>query len=107
MYNKKPAFTLVELIVVITILVILWTIGYLSLLGYQVSSRDAVRQSDLNNIARVVELYDLQNERYPPVTDPSDVTFSGAVIWRHGTFGETSFIESRQLSEIPTDPLTW
>ncbi|MFK7780612.1 MAG: prepilin-type N-terminal cleavage/methylation domain-containing protein, partial [Candidatus Gracilibacteria bacterium] len=47
--NKK-AFTLVELIVVITILAILGTIAFISLQGYSKSSRDSVRISDVSNM---------------------------------------------------------
>lgn len=47
----KMAFTLVELVIVITILGILWVIAFLSLQWYSESSRDSVRLSDLSNIA--------------------------------------------------------
>lgn len=44
--NKKLWFTLVELIVVITILVILWTIAFTSLSGFSWGARDSSRVSD-------------------------------------------------------------
>ncbi len=49
-YSGSAAFTLVELIVVITILAILGTIGFLSLQGYSSSARDSTRSSDLASI---------------------------------------------------------
>lgn len=48
--NAKKAFTLVELIVVITILAILWTIAFLSLQWYSADSRNSKRTSDISNI---------------------------------------------------------
>jgi len=45
-YNKK-GFTLVELIVVITILAVLGTIAFLSLQGYSKKSRNSVRSIDI------------------------------------------------------------
>jgi prepilin-type N-terminal cleavage/methylation domain-containing protein len=48
--NVQKAFTLVELIVVITILAILGTIAFLSLQGYSADARNSKRSSDLNNI---------------------------------------------------------
>ena len=48
--QNKQAFTLVELIVVITIIAILWTIAFISLQWYSKSSRDSKRISDIQNI---------------------------------------------------------
>lgn len=47
---KKQWFTLVELIVVITILAILWSIAFISLQGYSSDARNSKRTSDLNSI---------------------------------------------------------
>jgi prepilin-type N-terminal cleavage/methylation domain-containing protein len=48
--NSYLGFTLVELIVVITILVILGTIAFLNLSGFQGSARDGDRITTLKNI---------------------------------------------------------
>jgi len=53
--NSKSWFTLVELIVIITILAILGTIWFLSIQNYTVYARDVARLSDLNNIKSVME----------------------------------------------------
>lgn len=50
MRNTKKAFTLVELIVVITILAILGTIAFISLQGYSSDARNSKRTSDLGSI---------------------------------------------------------
>lgn len=47
---KKQWFTLVELIVVITILAILWSIAFISLQGYSADARNSKRNSDLGSI---------------------------------------------------------
>ena len=44
------AFTLVELIVVVTILAILGSIGFVTMTGYFAGARDSARLSDMNNI---------------------------------------------------------
>ncbi|MDF1682370.1 MAG: type II secretion system protein [Patescibacteria group bacterium] len=54
MRNTKKAFTLVELIVVITILAVLGTIAFISLQGYSGEARDSKRLSDVNNLSKAV-----------------------------------------------------
>jgi prepilin-type N-terminal cleavage/methylation domain-containing protein len=99
-------FTLVELIVVITILAILGTIGFISLSGYAVIARDTTRVSDITVLTKGIELYKLHEGFFPTTTDPINVTFSGAIIWKQWSFGEDSIREVRRVSEVPTDPLT-
>lgn len=54
MLSTKKAFTLVELIVVITILAVLGTIAFISLQGYSWDARNTKRTSDLGNIASAI-----------------------------------------------------
>lgn len=56
MRNTKNAFTLVELIVVITILAILGTIAFISLQGYSADARNSKRTSDVGNIQSAISL---------------------------------------------------
>ncbi|MDD2871884.1 MAG: prepilin-type N-terminal cleavage/methylation domain-containing protein [Candidatus Gracilibacteria bacterium] len=102
----KKAFTLVELIVVITILAILGTIAFISLTAYSAQSRDSVRISDLDRMKTVLELYQIDSGKYPLPTNPIDVTYSGATVWNQGTFGETVYANLSKLDKIPKDPLT-
>lgn len=56
-YNikNKKAFTIVELVITITILVILATIGFLSFWDYTKDARDSVRYNDLKNIKSAMD----------------------------------------------------
>ena len=54
--NSTKAFTLVELIVTITILAILWTIAFILFQGYLRDARDSVRLSDFKNIQKAFSL---------------------------------------------------
>jgi prepilin-type N-terminal cleavage/methylation domain-containing protein len=56
MKKTTHAFTLVELIVVITILAILWTIAFVSLTGYTNDAKNGKVVSDLRNLAGAVEV---------------------------------------------------
>ncbi len=55
MKNTQKGFTLVELIVVITILAILGTIAFISLQGYSQDARDSKVVSDVRSLASVIE----------------------------------------------------
>lgn len=56
MKNKIKAFTLVELIVVITILAILGTIAFISLQWYSAWARDSKRVSNINELIKNVNI---------------------------------------------------
>jgi len=103
--NKK-AFTLVELIVVITILAVLWTIWFISLQWFASNARDSARTSDLNTIAKSLDFYKISSGRFPDPTDPINITFSGSLVWQQWTFWDDTRRVSQRISEVPTDPLT-
>lgn len=65
MKNKK-AFTLVELIVVITILAILGTIAFISLQSYSKNARDSKRISDVNSLLTKIRL---EETKWTPLID--------------------------------------
>lgn len=103
--NKIKAFTLVELIVVITILIILWTIAFISLQWYSKSSRDSVRLTDINLIKKSLELYNLKTWNYPLPSNFNNIIYSWSTAWYQWTFGESTFIQSEKLNKLPIDPL--
>lgn len=81
MKKNLYGFTLVELIVVITILVILGTIAFTSLSGYSGSARDSSRISDISNLRKSLELTHMKTGIYPMPTNSTGVTFSGGTVW--------------------------
>ncbi|MCP4523141.1 MAG: prepilin-type N-terminal cleavage/methylation domain-containing protein [Candidatus Gracilibacteria bacterium] len=97
----KKAFTLIELLVVIVILSILSTIAFVSFTGYQSTTRDSVRLSDMVHITKTVELYALENRDFPSPVDINEIYFNGAIAWNQGDFGK-----SENMGDAPTDPLT-
>ena len=103
--KRKQAFTLVELIVVITILAILWTIGFVSLQGYSRDSRNTVRLSDSKLINKALWIYITTNSKYPDPEWLLNVTYSGATLWKQWTFGWGPYRKLWSLSNIPVDPL--
>ena len=104
--HQKQAFTLVELIVVITILAILWTIAFISLQWYSTQARDSTRISDLSSIKTSLELFHLEAGKYPLPTDWVDVTYSWSTVWKQWTFWKSTYDNIERLNKIPTDPLS-
>lgn len=106
MNRQKQAFTLVELIVTITILAILWTIAFISLQGYSADARDSKRISDVNHIKTSLELHSLAAWKYPLPDNSHDVTWSWTVARHQWTIWDTvTDILSRTLNSKPVDPL--
>ena len=62
---KIKAFTLVELIIVITILAILATIWFMSFQSYTMSARDWKRMSDLWEVRKWLEIHRTKNSLLP------------------------------------------
>lgn len=61
--HKTKAFTLVELIIVITILAILSTVAYISFQWYTKDARDWIRMSDIKQIYNWLSIYKTQTEK--------------------------------------------
>jgi len=71
--NRNFGFTLVEILVTITIAVVLITLSVVNLRGSQATARDSQRTTDIQSIAQHLEMYytsgsdDQAGGEYPPV----------------------------------------
>lgn len=87
--NTKRGFTLLELLVVISIIALL-TLGILAALDQaRAKGRDAERISDVKQIHVALELYYAVNKKYP---DPSTL--------------EDDLVDGGHINALPTDPKT-
>lgn len=97
MMNKilpRSGFTLIELIVVITIIGMMAAATTFSYRATLVSSRDSRRKSDLEQIRAALELYKSNNNIYP-ATLAIDCAATG---------GLTDTASNTYLSTVPKDP---
>jgi len=78
MKNSKKWFTLVELVVAITIIAILSAIWFISYTGYLSTWRDTNRITQLSDIREWLELYSISS-RLPIPSDAIDITANGWV----------------------------
>ncbi len=90
MYKNK-GFTLVELMVVISIIAVLSTIGLVYYGDFTKNSRDAKRQSDLKLIQSALEDYRADSLNYPYALADPFVSADGSKTY---------------LNKLPTDPLS-
>lgn len=106
MIYKKGGFTLVELIVVISILAVLATIWYISYSGYISAARDATRIHNISIIERAIEYH---REEEPKLFLPENniaITLSWTVVWYQGNLWKTSLWKI-WITQWWTDPLDW
>jgi len=78
-FKKSPkGFTLIELMVTISIIGILSAIVYANFGGARAAARDDIRKTDLKNLQLALELYKAQNGQYP--SGCNGAIWSGEVI---------------------------
>lgn len=103
--NNK-AFTLVELIVVITILSVLSTVAFVSLVWYWDDARDATKTSDLANIGR--SIWNIALSQQKVLTHKlTDINYAYHPWTLTVKVWELSAWILPGLWDIPVDPYTW
>lgn len=111
--GSRRGFTLVELLVTITIIGILSSIGLSTFTSAQKKSRDARRKNDLVTIAKALEVYYNDHGRYPndetgqikgcTVVDPAEET---ACEWSLSFQHADTDPDTVYLISLPADPST-
>lgn len=100
--RRRGGFTLIELIVVITILGLLVTLGASSYQNVVVSSRDTKRKADLKEIKTALDRYYATNGRFPQ----AGTCAYGTNCYVYSTAGDSWIpaLVSTYMDKIPLDP---
>lgn len=94
---KRSGFTLIEILVTVTIIAVLLSIAAVSYRSINQRSRDARRKSDVEQLRSSLEMYRTDNGSYP-----TDVGWDSSWI---GTDNSTfATLLASYLSPLPTDP---
>ncbi len=103
---QKKGFTLIELLVVIAIIAILSVIGFTVFTNAQKGARDSKRRSDIDSIAKALEIYKSANGNYPQIAQ------SGGGPWfcdSSGNFADNTAMVTALSpyfsTGIPRDPI--
>lgn len=92
-HRVSPAFTLLELLIVIFIIAIISTLAYVSLESARAKGRDTRRLADIHNIRQALELYKDTEGGYPEQLPAPQQPFIG--------------LSGRSyLAPMPSDPRT-
>lgn len=97
--SKIKGFTLVELLVVITLVGVLAGVLLVSLQGIRTSARDAQRKSDLETIKSALEMYKSSCGKYP-----ASITQGGSLV-SSGSPDEKCTAGITFLTTVPKDPI--
>ena len=91
MIKNKKGFTLIEMLIVITIIAVLASLILVGMGGARAKTRDSRRIADLHNVMNALELYYSLNYAYPSTMSWGDLS--------------NELISSGAASRIPQDPL--
>jgi len=108
-YNKNKGFTVVEMLVIITIIGIISSVVLVSISSFRANARDVVRYSDLENVQLALHLYHDKNGSYPSTGgDWWTVCTNGLDPTARDTSGANGYIPNlapAYTAVLPTDPL--
>lgn len=103
---KKKGFTLIELLVVVAIIGLLAAIAVVALNNSRAKARDARRLADVRQMQTALELYYLDNSKYPKLTNQPANTYSsiaGKCLSSDSGWSDTC-TGTVYLSKAPTAP---
>lgn len=105
--RQKPnqaGFTIVELLIVIVVIAILASISIVSYNGIQQRARDSQRKSDISTITKAIELYYIDNGKFPPSSGSTVISNSWSTTADASWSTLKALLVPKYISSLPSDP---
>ena len=99
--HRAPAFTIVELLIVIVVIGILATISIVAYNGITAKARDSVRANDMTAIEKALRAYDVQHDGVPLVAAYTAINYSG---WDASVSADWLKFLRTEYGKMPVDP---
>lgn len=111
MYNEAmrkttSGFTLVELLIAIVVIAVLASISVVAYSGVQERARDTIREKDMALISQALEMYYIDNGRFPQITERAPGLGGGAISSSPfaNTWAQLESELSPYINDLPVDP---
>jgi type II secretion system protein G len=101
---RRPAFTLIELLIVVAIIAILAAIAVPNFLEAQMRAKVSRTQTDMRTVAVAIESYKVDTNRYPAVVDNIQAAYSLPAGYDSGTRTQGMTTPVAYITSIPLDP---
>lgn len=103
--NRQLGFTIVELLIVIVVIGILAAITIVAYNGIQKRASDTRRQSDIDIITKSLELYYIDNGRYPAGSGSTTINASWSTT-ADASWQNLATALRPYAASLPTDPIS-
>lgn len=103
-YQNKKWLTVVELIIVMSILAILWSIAYITLIWNSENARDTTRIRDLKDIETSMELFLLEKNFLPKPSLWRPITYLWSEVWYQWTIWDSVITNLNKINTKLVDP---
>lgn len=103
--NQTPGFTIVELLIVIVVIAILAAISIVAYNGIQQRAKDSQRKSDITAITKALELYYIDNGRYPAGSGSTTINASWSTT-ADASWQNLATALAPYSAKLPTDPIS-
>ena len=104
---KLKWFTVIEIVIAISILTILGTLWFVQISSYLWNARDATRLTNVTNIINSFELHITWWANLPVPDNWREITYDGTTLWTQWVFWENTSRAIEDFSEIPQDVKYW
>lgn len=103
--QARAGFTIVELLIVIVVIAILAAITVVAFNGIQKRGKDSQRKSDIAAITKALELYYIDNDRYPAGSGSTTINASWSTT-ADASWQNLATALAPYMAKLPTDPIS-